>query len=652
MNEPETRLRRGLPPAHVPPVPLHAGELRAELAGTDIRSVTWRGHEVVQRLYMAVRDAPWNTIPGVLLEREVTQRSDSFVVSWRQQHAFGEMDLIWQGRVEGTADGELSYVMDAVCQTAFRHSKIGLNVHHGLGEYRGRPYRAATNKGDVRGELPGPIQPQLVEAGSLTAMFDHFDAIDFDLDGLTARFRFDGDRFEMQDHRNWADANFKTYGTPLSFGFPMDAAAGDRLYQRVSLRVEGDPPPRVRDTAVRFAPRPSENRLPQVGHRLTSAGEPAAGVLRVANPKHLRLDVAADAGIAQRLADARAVTGGRTPLELAVLVDPAAPELAAGHVASALADGCGDIARVVVLARAIGFSEFGGAAPPELARAVASALRARGIDLPVFSGTSQFFTELNRARPDYAGLAGVGFSLNPQVHASDDRSVMDNVESIPDIAASARLLYPVARICIAPVHLLGPNGPFPSGPTAPGGGDPALDLRHGALFGAAWTVALLEAAARAKIEFLTLYDLVGPRGLAPGDPADSVAVPSAAAAGYPLLWPVRRWAELQGADPAVAWLPDVPDRRCALVGYRSDGLTRFLLANRQAEPTDVRLQLPGDAATVTVLDEATLETTDLLTSAGPPSADVQLDAGRLTVMLRPYAVACVDVPTPGSASPL
>jgi len=38
--------------------------------------------------------------------------------------------------------------------------------------------------------------------------------------GVRAEVRLLGDVFETEDHRNWTDANFKTYGTPLRLLFP------------------------------------------------------------------------------------------------------------------------------------------------------------------------------------------------------------------------------------------------------------------------------------------------------------------------------------------------------------------------------------------------------------------------------------------------
>ena len=47
---------------------------------------------------------------------------------------------------------------------------------------------------------------------------------------------FTGDVFEMEDQRNWTDASFKTYGTPLWLPFPVLVEAGHEVHQTVVIR--------------------------------------------------------------------------------------------------------------------------------------------------------------------------------------------------------------------------------------------------------------------------------------------------------------------------------------------------------------------------------------------------------------------------------
>ena len=45
--------------------------------------------------------------------------------------------------------------------------------------------------------------------------------------GVWADWRFEGDVFETEDQRNWTDASFKTFCTPLRLPFPVEVPAGD-----------------------------------------------------------------------------------------------------------------------------------------------------------------------------------------------------------------------------------------------------------------------------------------------------------------------------------------------------------------------------------------------------------------------------------------
>ena len=43
----------------------------------------------------------------------------------------------------------------------------------------------------------------------------------------------------MEDQRNWTDASFKTYGTPLELPFPVEVVSGTKIVQTVTLTLDG-----------------------------------------------------------------------------------------------------------------------------------------------------------------------------------------------------------------------------------------------------------------------------------------------------------------------------------------------------------------------------------------------------------------------------
>ena len=54
----------------------------------------------------------------------------------------------------------------------------------------------------------------------------------------------EGDTFEMEDHRNWTDASFKTYVRPLALPWPYTPPAGQAVSQSVKRHAERRAPSR------------------------------------------------------------------------------------------------------------------------------------------------------------------------------------------------------------------------------------------------------------------------------------------------------------------------------------------------------------------------------------------------------------------------
>lgn len=549
------------------PVTLRAGRLQATFVDGDLRDVRWRGSPVAQRIYMAVRDRAWNTIPAAIRNLSTTTDSTAFSVEFDATNHYADIDFEWHCTIAADATGLLSYQWTGRALRDFEYCKIGLNIHHGLAEHLGRPFSIRTPTGSVDGRFEPDIVPQLVDNGTLTAMTPYFDELTVQVDGAHVRFAFEGDLFELQDHRNWADANWKTYGTPLAFGFPMTLRRDETLHQSVRISITGEGID-VQEEAVASCWVGAEptTALPRIGHRWTgdlSADELA--LLRKTRPDHIRVDLdpLADAD-AVILAASRACADLDCHLELAVLVRPDAVETDVAHAALAVAAATATIDRILALQSSAGFSEFGGATPAAMAEYVATSMPAGAI----LAGTSQSFNDLNRDRPDYSGIDGVAFALNPQVHAADDASLMQNTRSIPAVVDFARRIFGSVDIALSPVDLVGRNGPFPAGPVDQGAAN--QDPRQWTPFAAAWTLAALGEMAACGTTSATLFELTGPRGLVDGSTA------------APLVGLLTDLAAVRRGTVIDSGTSD--RQRIAVLALRDGGLTRTFIANLTAEP--------------------------------------------------------------------
>ncbi|HYO43574.1 MAG TPA: hypothetical protein VES19_10295, partial [Candidatus Limnocylindrales bacterium] len=124
------------------PLVLRAGPVTALLDGADLRHVRIGDTELVQRVYMALRDAQWNTIPATCSDWEVDAGPDRFHVAFRARHAHEAIEFSWRGVIDGAPDGTIRYELDGTCHGVFKYCKIGFNVHHPLEGAIGRRYRA------------------------------------------------------------------------------------------------------------------------------------------------------------------------------------------------------------------------------------------------------------------------------------------------------------------------------------------------------------------------------------------------------------------------------------------------------------------------------------------------------------------------------
>jgi D-apionolactonase len=643
---------RAEPPAHRPV--LRAGPVTAILDGADLRHVRAGDVELVERVYVAVRDAPWNTIPATFSDWVVETGADRFRVTFAASHRHEDIRFEWRGSISGAPDGTIRFEMDGLCRGVFQYSKIGFNVHHAQGSSVGRPYRARTEAGEVRGALPEAIDPQRIVGGTLSGMFDPYRELAIEVQpGLEAVVELEGDLLELQDHRNWTDSNFKSYATPLALGFPFDSRDGQRIRQVLTIAFRGEAPAASPEAAPEIViGAPGGAPLPVIGLGMPShddpLGEREASLLRALRPGHVRVDVrAGDEGAHEALARAAADAErlGAT-LELAVHASEAHGAALAG-LADRLRDAVVPVARVLVYPAAEGFSAFVSTTPPAIVALVRRHLEPVTGPVPFCGGTNQSFADVNRDRPTHPALSGVCFSISPTVHAADDWSIVENIASQEDVVRMARSFSGERPVCVSPVTIATRFGPYPAGPAQEGDLPPAVDARQASLLVAAWTVGSIAALAAGGASSATYYETTGWRGVIETDrgspmPDRFPSRPGMVFPVYHVLADLAEWSAAEGCDVRAS----DPLRAVGLAARDASGW-HLLVANVTAEAQRVLVRgLPGADAMARVLDEASAEVAldDPGAFRAQPGTPIPVRHGALWLELGPFAVARVDAP--------
>ena len=550
-------------------LPLNAGPLSMvfdpQLA--FLRHVRLREIEVVRGVFAAVRDQDWNTIPYDVCDFDLDQSQDQFELSFAARCDQGPVRFDWRGRITGTQQGIVTFQFVGEARSTFFKNRIGLCVLHPIEGCAGQTCRVQHCDGrETVGVFPKWISPH--------QPFKNIRSISHPVrDGLDVEVEFTGDAFEMEDQRNWTDASFKTYSTPLDLPFPVQITASSKVEQTVTISVRGEQldlkPAGTAQRTAQAAPRVQVTwlplrRLPTIGFGMsTEPGLPSPATLdqlRAIRPHHLRVDLDLTTPSWKDELQQAATLAQQIDcqLEVALFIEQGAAEPLSRHVAhfSRLDN---RIARWLV------FDPAAKATPAPLIVRASEALRALNAAVPIAVGTNAYFAELNRNRPALQDGMLACYSINPQVHAFDNLSLRETLGAHRWTVDSAHQMLN-CQVVISPVTLRPRFNPNATSDAAGQKPKPETDARQSSGFTAAWTVgALSQLASHPHVAGLTFYETYGPRG-----------VVDASGSPYPVA-PV--FAECLRAETIAAASTSHPLDIAALALVRTDGSRSLLLAN-------------------------------------------------------------------------
>ena len=618
---------------------LRAGPLSLVLDGGDLRYVRAGGHEIIRRLYVAVRDRDWNTLPAALSNLQVAAAADTFRVEYDAEHRQNDIDFVWHASIEGDAAGTIRFHMAGLARSTFLRNRIGICVLHPM-EYAGQPCVVEHTDGSREdGSFPSLISPHQV--------FREMRAISHQVaPDLWAEVRMEGDVFEMEDQRNWTDGSYKTYCTPLDLPFPIVVAAGTRIEQHVTITIRGTVPPDTdqhEPLAFRVG-NPTGRMVPRIGLGMASHWSPLSPaeyrILQTLGLAHLRVDLrlsdpAYPSYLRQAAVEAAALD---VELEVALFLSDAAD-----HELATLCDLLDELRPPVCT-----WLIFHTAEKSTTARWVQLARDHVAGFVPtakIGAGTNAYFAELNRGRPSVDHLDLVSYSINPQVHAFDDASLVEALAAQAVTVESARAFCGELPIAVSPVTLRPRFNPNATSSRSSDGDESneAVDPRQHTLFAAGWTLGSLKYLSESGIYSATYYETTGRRGImehAGGSPGSggSGAEPRV----FPVFHVLADVCDFAGGM-IVATTSSDPLLIDGLAIRRGDA-TRVLVANLDAEPHEVHIAGLPDWVRLQMLDANSLHEAQVSPVAfrDRPGELKQAVGGELTLVLLPHAIARLD----------
>jgi len=534
---------------------LRVGELSMLFENGGLRYVRYGGLEVLRGIYSALRDRNWGTVSPVFSNQHLEQDEHGLRLEFDATYQAGDIDFRATYRLEAHSEG-FTFSFSGKANSSFYRNRLGFCVLHPMSAAG-----AASRIEHVDGTKEEARLPLQAASAQPMLPFSELKALEHQVaPGLWARLEFAGDIFETEDQRNWTDASFKTFCTPLRLPFPVLIEAGTVIEQSVTLRISGTPHPAQRVQRSASSPARGEGKtlrlgsspfkLPALGTEIASHRQPLSGRererLQALNLWHLRVSLNLselfEEKLTQAVGQARALGLG---LEIAATVVDS-PKAGLEALRDVLQEHKVEITRFLVYPnkpREANHSPY-----LEAARKALS-----GFGAPIFGGTNSDFFFLNTYPVPPEAVDGLTFAINPQVHAFDNASMVETLEAQSFVVQEALRLSGGKPVVVSPVTFKLRWNPYATAapaPTPSGELPPQVDPRQLSLFGAGWTMGCLKALSQGGAEAVTLFETTGWRGLMETEAGSPIPekFPSEPGGVFPLYHVFADLAEFVGGE--------------------------------------------------------------------------------------------------------
>ena len=591
-------------------IPLRAGPVSMlfDAENVFLRYIRVGPHEVLRGINAPIRNQKWSTVAPKVSNLKVESGEGGFRVTFDVACAEDDLDFRWKGSITGNNKGVIEFAFDGEAHSTFKRNRIGFCVLHPASA-SGQPWTIETVDGmQSAGAFPKLISPHQ-PAKNLKAITHEVSQ------GIRARVEFEGDTFEMEDQRNWTDASFKTYCTPLEIPYPVEVPKGTKIRQRLKISLTGDlPADQSSASGVVLNLSQKSSTLPRIGLQVSGEVKNLTDLqverLKALKLDHLRVDLAISGK--SFIEDLRRATHEAKALGVKLHVGLNFGETPAFDKF---------LEEIKILRPPVDYLLVTDADPNQFSKFYADLKIALGHGTKLGISRTTNFVDLNRTRPVNKSIEALGFAINPQIHAFDNASMVETLPIHADVVNSSRGIGNYPQV-IGPITL---RPQLVDGKVAPGG-PPAgrfptyVDTRQGTDFAAAWTLGSLKYLADAHANSATYFETVGWNGIMDANDVESrpSGWPSRPGELFPVYHLLQEIGEFAGGTVRQV---DSSDTLAAVgIALHQKGRLRVMIANLSGEPQTVTLKGissdPGNALS-------------------PPTGVVKFS-------LRPYEIARID----------
>jgi hypothetical protein len=486
---------------------LRAGVFSIRYQNGFLRHISYGDLEVVRMIYMALRDQNWTTYEPIIENEKVNQQHDSFTIHYDCYHELaGKRIFHWHVAITGSSDSVIAFEIQGEALADVLKNRAGICVLHPIHLTAGQPCELIHTNGDqIKKSFPVFISCENpfknLKAFRWRCQYDWF------------TLRFEGDAFETEDQRNWSDTSYKTFCTPLDKPFPVQLLAGDTVHQKVFFQAEGDLLPIVasHDKAIEITALEQKSRLPFIGIAASTETETLSEeniqALHDLKLNHYRIEVQPSQPSWENkfIMDCSHAGLLKLPLEIALHISDLT-ELTSFYETYLKVKP--EVQRIILLS-------VNQASTEQSLIDKLGTFRKLLTPLQIGAGTDYNFRELNCNRFNADFLDFISYSIDPQEHAIDDLTIIENIQAQADTVRSAQQIYGESKA----IHVSSLTLKRRFNPAATVSKDKILsneqkaDPRLQTPFAAAFTLGSIKSLSTAGAQSVTLYQTIGKQGV-------------------------------------------------------------------------------------------------------------------------------------------
>ena len=145
---------------------------------------------------------------GKIENEKITFSLESFDVSYSYVNFSGGKALMkWNATIHGGADGSITFEIHGEMLENFTKNRAGFCILHPLNVAGTECTIIHPDRSDTQRIFPVMVDPE--------NPFRNIQSMLWSIAGVPYVLDFEGDIFETEDQRNWGDASYKTFCTPL-----------------------------------------------------------------------------------------------------------------------------------------------------------------------------------------------------------------------------------------------------------------------------------------------------------------------------------------------------------------------------------------------------------------------------------------------------